>query len=345
VSTDVINNQCANQQCRVSQTGKCVEGLTLDKCPHIARTASGTDAAVSAETGTERATADISLTKAERLTVQGASTILRAGTTKVVAIIGPTSAGKTSLIASLCDLFQKGFVAELAFARCRTFFAFEQACHHARSASRRSSPQTEHTSLGSGVGFYHLGLRDNRTATFLNLLLSDRSGEAYGSVADEPSTASEFVEVHRADSITVLVNGDRLLDIGARHNVRQEAVMILQGLVNGDATHTNQRIALVLTKLDIIQGANAADRQRVERDFDGIVNQITQVFGSSFSEIRAFKIAAAPATTVLPHGHGVAELLRYWTDGAVRIRVEAVRLPKAARAMSRFVGVEAGNVS
>jgi len=63
----------------------------------------------------------------------------------VVAIIGPTDAGKTSLIASLYDLLQEGPVAGIGFARSLTLHAFEQACHDARAAlaTRRSAQRTD----------------------------------------------------------------------------------------------------------------------------------------------------------------------------------------------------------
>jgi hypothetical protein len=240
------------------------------------------------------------------------------------------------LIASLCDLFQKGHVGDLHFARSRTLFAFEQACHHARAASRRNSPQTEHTSLAGGLGFYHLAIRNSASSNVLNFLFADRSGEDYRAVADDPSVAAEFVEVYRADVITVLVNGELLLDLSARHNVRQEIVMILQGLLNGDILSTNQRLAVVLTKFDTIQNAPAAERERTERDFEGLMKQVETIFAQAFREIRPFKIAASPATTNLPHGFGVSELLEFWTKPFAVSSSAPAPMPKAARAMGRF---------
>ena len=331
-------------------TGKCVEGLALDTCPHIVRAAAGVQAvpavqivAAADPLETVDSTPDIQLAKSERLVVEEASAIMRAVPTRLVGIIGPTSSGKTSLIASLCELFQKGQVGELHYARSRTLFAFEQACHHSRAVSRRNSPQTEHTSLASGVGFYHLGVRNSATPSALHLLFADRSGEDYRSAADDPTVATEFVEVRRADVITALVNGELLLDLRARHNVRQEIVMILQGLLNGDVLSTNQRLALVLTKLDVIRSAPPGDRDRAEHDFDGLVKQIGTLFGTGFHEIRPFRIAASPATTVLPHGFGVSELLQFWSVPGVTFASAQHDMPRAARAMGRFGKADSGD--
>jgi hypothetical protein len=277
---------------------------------------------------------DLQLPKAERLEVSEASAILRGAPSRLIAIVGPTSSGKTSLIASLCNLFQKGPVETLHFARSRTFFAFEQACHHARAASRRSTPETEHTHLGSGVGFYHLGLMND--GSFMQLLLSDRPGEDYRSVADDPSNASEFVEIRRADSIVVMINGELLLDLTARHDVRQDTLMILQGLRDGDVLSKSQRLAVVLTKLDVIHGAEPSVRDRALRDFDGILNLIRARFELTFHEILPFRIAASPATDILPYAYGSDELLQFWVEPQIASEPKLLPKGESARAMGRY---------
>jgi len=66
VSTETGEIPCANAECRVSQTGKCVEGLALDKCPHIARAAAGAQAVVADDkTETADPTPEIPLAKSE----------------------------------------------------------------------------------------------------------------------------------------------------------------------------------------------------------------------------------------------------------------------------------------
>jgi Double-GTPase 2 len=337
VSGDTGGISCNNPECRVTETGKCVEGLTLDKCSHVVGSASLADEASIGSSDDPLGaapTVDLQLPKAERLELSEASAILRAAPSRLIAIVGPTSSGKTSLIASLCNLFQKGPVGTLCFARSRTIFAFEQACHHARAASRRNTPQTEHTHLGSGVGFYHLGLMDD--GSFIQLMLADRPGEDYRSVADDPTNASEFVEIRRADSILVMVNGELLLDLTARHNARNDTLMILQGLKDGDVLSKSQRLAVVLTKLDIIQSAQPAEHDRALRDFDGIVNLIRARFGQVFHEILPFKIAASPATEILPYAYGSDELLKFWVEPQIAADPKLLPKTQSARAMGRY---------
>jgi hypothetical protein len=100
---------------------------------------------------------------------------------------------------------------------------------------------------------------------------------------------------------------------------------------------------VVLTKLDIIQNAPTADRERAERDFEGLVKQIETIFAQAFREIRPFKIAASPATTALPHGFGVPELLEFWTEPFSLSSSTPTPIPKGARAMGRFGQADVGS--
>jgi hypothetical protein len=344
VPTDVIEISCGNSECRVAQTGKCVEGLALEKCPHILREGTPFEAATTDKAEPpEPASVPLFLPGAERLDLAGASEVLKAAPSQLVAIVGPTSSGKTSLIASLCNLFQQGPVEDVAFARTRTFFAFEQACHHARAASRRNLPETAHTHRGSGVGFYHLGLIHD--ANYVQLLLSDRPGEDYREVADDPANASDFVEIRRADSILMMVNGERLLDLTDRNNVRQDTLMILQGLRDGDVLSGSQRLAVVLTKLDVIRSAPPADQDRAQRDFDGIVKLVEARFNDIFQEILPFKIAASPASEILPYAFGSNELLQFWVERQIATEPKPVTDVQSVRAMGRFGIMDVGRES
>jgi hypothetical protein len=347
VPNEVAGVLCQNKECRVSETGKCVEGFALDKCPHIARGTTTVEAPRSTgsdeTSGNDDSSKAISLPSGERLPVSTASEVLRASEARVLAIIGPTSSGKTSLIAALYETFQKTPLGDFRFARSRTLFAFEQACHDARAASRRPEPQTEHTGhtpLPGGVSFYHLGLRNRATSRLLDLVIADRTGEDYRSAADDPSISSGFPEVKRADSLTLLVDGERLLDRGARHNVRSEIELILQALVDADTTSTSQRVSLVLTKLDKIRSAAPAEGQRTERDFEALVESVQRLFGDFFKKVLPMQVAASPKTNVLPHGYGVSDLLQFWTAPLAILSGPDVAVSKPTRAMERFTVVE-----
>ncbi len=333
---------CANADCRVAETGKCVEGLGLEQCPHYGRAAalpSGITSSAAATVETASARKRVVLPSGDQIAVGEVASLLRAGEARVVALVAPSDAGKTTLIASLYDLFQNASVGEFRFARSRTLRAFEHACHDARAASRRAQPHTKRTPLGD-VRFFHLALFDQSPAAVVDFVLGDRAGEYYRSAANDPSVAASFAEITRADVITVLVDGRRLLDLGERHNVRSEIELMLQGLMDGDALTHAPRLAIVLTKLDLLE--ESPHKGRAEADFVTLVQRVGHLFGTAFGAAEQFRVAASPATDVLPRGHGLPGLLRFWAMPLTRLLPHAAHTvaPVPQRAMSRLAALQ-----
>lgn len=329
MSAEPVSVTCSNPDCRVAESGKCVEGVALDKCSHYGQTLVVAAAALS-----DAAPESTALGAGERIDMGGAHEVLRERLSRVVAVLGPSDAGKTSLIACLIGLFQDGTIGQFAFGGSRTLRAFEQVCHDSRAASNREIPSHEHTPRGQ-LGFFHLAIADVEGRTLTNLLLGDRAGEEYLELADNVSAAKGLAEIVRADNITVLVDGKRLLDISARHNVRSEVTMMLQALWDGDALNDNQRLGLVLTKYDEIQ--RSPDRDRAMRDFELICKNARELFGGSFLSIDEFRVAASPTSDALPRGHGIAELLTRWMSApAQRQCVRSAPAP-SVRAFARLM--------
>ncbi len=323
---------CANPVCKVAETGRCVEGLGLDVCPHYGHEPEETEQ----EPGDADETVDgesVALPPAVKLSPAEASDVLRKGVSRVIAILGPSDAGKTSLIASLYDLFQEGGVAGNEFARSRTLHAFEHTCHDARATSRRGVPHMNRTPRGE-VSFYHLEIGGTATGKLVSLLLGDRAGEEYRDAADDVTIVATFLEVSRADTLTVLVDGERLLDAGARHNVRGDVVMLLQSLQDGDGLRAPSRLALVLTKIDAVRQAH--QMERALRDFDALISDIRRLFGTMFEEIIPFHVAASPKSNAIPRGTGLPDLLTFWLKPPPPPQSTVFTLSTSKRAFARL---------
>ena len=326
---------CGNADCRVAENGRCVEGFVLGACPHYVRDALDRIEGVVADTEqVDAGLESVRLAAADALTPSQASELLRAGDARVIAILGPLESGKTSLIASIYDLFQAGSIEGIKFSRSRTLHALERVCHDARSVSRRDEPHMYRTHRGE-VRFFHLEIGGGAAGERLSLVMGDRSGEEYQEAAAEASMALAFLEVVRADSLTVLVDGERLLDTGARHNLRSEIILMLQALRDGDALRIGSRMAFVLTKLDAVLGSPYAER--AVSDFDQLLDQIRELFGDALSMIESFKIAASPKTDTLKRGTGVPDLLYFWLKPAAMPDSAAQTNPSLERAFARMI--------
>lgn len=330
--TEGVAVLCANPECRVSETGLCIEGMQKQDCPHFGRVRDET--AIQEMLGGEPVEDHgVRLPSADTLTSTDVKKTLCKTNSRVIAIVGPSDAGKTSLIAAFYDLFQVGAVLEAEFAGSLTFHAFELACHDARMASRRTTPHISRTPVGD-VRFYHIDLRRGSAGGGVALLLGDRAGEEYKNSADDVALALNFFEIPRADSLTMLVDGERLMDLRARHNLRSQVNMILQAFVESGALTVGHRLALVLTKMDVLHGYQ--DKDRVTADFDSIANSVRTTFGDVFAEIQQFQVAASPKTDSVQRGEGLNQLLNFWTGQKRYSTKKGDRASPSPRAFSRL---------
>lgn len=324
--------QCANPACKVRIDSRCVEGLEKDKCPHY-----GKPLAAPASAGlVPEEQHGIVLPSGDLLDLDEASQLLRRGSSRVIAVVAPKDAGKTTLIASVFELFLRGPIGSFEFAGSRTMYAFERACHPSRGVSRNTRPKTERTLLTT-VKFYHAALGGAGGGDALDLVVADRNGEDYGSAPDDTDVVGGFVEIHRADTITFLVDGRQLVDPVTRNTVGTDMLAIAQALIDGGGIEGRPRVALVLTKFDDIE--RSSDKERASRDFEKIVGKFRALHADVFGEIRSFEVAACPSDTSLPLGHGVADLVAYWEKTVpVVVPKAASHVSSATRFMHRLQG-------
>jgi molybdopterin-guanine dinucleotide biosynthesis protein len=301
--------QCSNPDCKIAETGTCVEGLDPSACGNYGKPLPALDDAPEAEDGAAREM--VSLPHADRLTPDEARDLLPRARARVIAIVGPHDSGKTSLIAGLYDQLQDGPIAPFAFRGSQTLHAFEKACHDARVASQRGTPHSERTKRGE-VRFFHIALLHQVAGEALNLLLGDRAGEEYREAGDDTTVAAEFVEVERADVVTLLVDGRRLAHDGHRHNAREEMLLILQALNDAEIVPISARLAIVLTKIDAVRASPNA--KRVEADLETVVARLNAHFADRFAKIEVFRVAASPTEPGVERGAGIPELLKFWLE-------------------------------
>lgn len=280
-----------------------MEGLELSVCPRYGQAPKPREA-IAAETSPP----GVGLPLADALDIEGAERVLKVAGSRVIAIIGPNDAGKTSLLAGVYDRFQTDSVGNLLFSRSRTFQSFELVCHDARAESRRGVPHSERTNRGE-VKFYHLEVFDGSQLT--ELVIADRSGEEYRDASSDVEQIAGLPELGRSDRLTILVDGSQFADAGGRHNARASTLMILQSLIDGGAVEkTKQSLAVVLTKLDTVLASE--DALKVKSDFNKLVADIQRRFGNHFLDIAPFEVAASPKSTDAVRGAGLDDLIKYW---------------------------------
>lgn len=247
-----------------------------------------------------------------------------------------------ALIASVYDLLQEGPLGPFKFAGSDTLHAFERACHDSRRESQRDKPHMERTPLGE-VTFFDLKLFDTSRSRRRAALLANRAGEDYVNTRIDPDLARSYPELARADTITVLADGEKLMG-GDRHLARREMRLTLRAFQEANATRAWQRLAIVLTKVDAIRSdvERGADAFRF---FDDLVAAVRAETSGQFIEVQAFPVAASPKSDKAKRGEGMLNLLQFWMLGTGRdMHVASAATPApAARAYGRLRPCTNGN--
>lgn len=318
---------CKNSQCNVDDDGKCIEGFqTLSECPHYSEVAGPVPnvdvepgpgpEAVEASNLKEIEASDVSLSEGVALDPAEAGERMRSTGGIIVAVIGPTGSGKTTLVSSIYDLLGRGsFPFDQAFAGSDTLFAFERLCYLARAASGRDTPETEHTSRRRGLTFLHLELVSRKTSNRFHLLFTDRSGEDYEAAAHKREACDDLLEVAGADVILMLVDAQKLVNHGSRNVVVAQLRTMVESLVDAGLTSARQRLVVTLTKFDLVRGS--IEEATLLSLFEHAVGQLRNLFGSDFAEIVQCNIASRPTRNTVEPGMGLKELLAVCTRDPV----------------------------
>jgi hypothetical protein len=300
---------CPNPDCRIAETGKCVEGFTVGECPHQKAATTPPEKpdleANSIEPVIEMGASDVLVASGDILTIDEATDVLCSGPTRVLAVIGPLDAGKTTFGVELYAAFQDGPFDRWSFGGSLTLTAFEKRGHLARAACGKTSPDTPRTSMKDGLGFLHLAVHSDETGR-VNLLISDRSGEYYTAVADNQEDCENLHEIPRADLVLFLVDGEKLAS-DERHGVKSDIAMMVETLVEGGLLGGAHRVGIVLTKYDLVLSSGVTGQ--AEMDFDTLVANLQTRFGSTLAEINAFRIAARPKNDTVEPRFGVLTIL------------------------------------
>jgi hypothetical protein len=112
-----------------------------------------------------------------------------------------------------------------------------------------------------------------------------------------------------------------------------DITMILQGLSEANVLRTDQTIALVLTKLDMVETSENA--VRTISVFDELHQHLANKFAGKVQGFDTFKVAASPQNTQVVRGTGLKALLEYWLKKQPSVAAEVVNGKMPRRAFSR----------
>nr|WP_320141853.1 hypothetical protein [uncultured Cohaesibacter sp.] len=330
---------CSNPDCQIAENGSCLQGHNpVESCPNFGKPAQETRAAASAEPDEVYISDEteefekIRLPSGEPFTQDDVNAHLLKRPAQMVAIVGDTSSGKSTLICSIYDRFHRGPFAGRVFAGSSTLTAFEEVGHYAKASSGMERPDTPRTSLSLGVQFFHLATSpENDLTQTADLFLSDRAGESYREGLDSPAHLYELQELRLARTVAVLIDGARLILPEEQHEVLDTARQLVRSMVDSGTISPAQHLQVILTKRDDIERAGNV-KQTVER-VQAIVKRIVEDFGNRLASVTLFEIAARDPQSQFEQAHGCDVLLQSWLSAK---EPAPVRVPPIKAINTRF---------
>jgi hypothetical protein len=321
--------RCRHPDCTLPEGGRCARADEftdpLAECPELERAEAGAPAA-SPPAAPEQSSGllatpeldDAAPWKGRHLDLLQAGAIVRRSPARLISVLGPYDAGKTSLMASFFLQIANGQYGALPyrFASSRTLYGFQDLVARAnRWAGKPGEPIVAHTpkeeSKETGR-FLHLGLRPSNPADdrHIDLLLSDVAGEWIEGwtrrVDDEARRRLAFIPrsdgfVIVADTFELLGTSGAKMDAGIGRLVRR--------IVSAAGTRRRRGLALVFSKFDRVieqveppQAASCLDRDawgRLGRLTRGIWSALEGAREAGF-EVAVFAVSAFPKP--LEHG-------------------------------------------
>jgi len=254
----------------------------------------------------------IELFSGAALSATDAEVITLRSRTHLVVFVGAEGSGKTTVLASIYEHLNQGAFAGFKFAGSRTLLGFEEICHLNRLASGGAQPDTQRTRLTDETKYYHLALRPAEpAATRRDVLLSAMSGELFRMARDSQEDAERLTFLRRADTIVVLVDGERLATPTQRTSAQADAADILESVLDANMVSRSCRVEIAFSKLDRITAAGQAALDflaKTQEKFEG-------KFRVRVPHLSFRRIAARPAPSSVSDNldGGLAHAFVAWT--------------------------------
>ncbi|KJZ12801.1 hypothetical protein TW85_14365 [Marinomonas sp. S3726] len=309
---------CINPDCNIAETGKCIEGFELlDKCPTYGKEKSddfidASDVSSINKSSTIEEVDKLNIHSGDVLDRDEVNSILKKNGGRIISCVGPSNIGKTTLLASFYELFNKNISDEFSFSESKSLLAFEEICHFSRALSQNKVPFTPRTLRKDDVSFYHLSLNRRADNRRVNLILCDRAGEEYESAKDSSEECKKLYEISRSDILLLLVDGESLGDTKKRHLAKNNVISMLQAFKEDQVLSKNTKIIIVMTKLDLPKKNGTLETARIE--LNKLLEKSLNILGDSYLEITSHEVSARPEDTKLDSEHGIKELIRIFFE-------------------------------
>jgi hypothetical protein len=224
----------------------------------------------------------------------------------------------------------------------KTLLGFAKRHRLALMSSGFAVPKTPRTSRADQVGYFHLAVRRAGEGV-RNLVMSDRSGEAYEAARIDTSLIGELTEFRQADRIVFLLDAPKLTSLETRATYSRQFKQMIHALRDNGALSQASELEVLATKMDIIEAsAKSGELKAFLTQFEEAVVQDLRQKGL---ETSSYRICAMPKAKRDVGFLGLSELVARWTAPPAPLDLPMPRADGPAREIDRLVGrweLEAG---
>lgn len=258
--------------------------------------------------------------------------------TQFIVLAGAEGSGKTTMIAALFEHLSRGSFAGFDFAGSRSVLGFEKICHANRVISGGARATTERTIPSDEAGYYHLALRETSgERRRRQVLLSALSGELYRWARNSREECEKLTFLRRANSIIVLVDGEKLASLEHRVNAQTDAAGILDAFLDAKMVPPGCHVEFAFSKLDRIRAAGPTALAFLQQTQDKLATK----FRDRIPQLVFREVAArpSPSTDDEELEKGIANAFVAWVMPQPRIHDDSEREPQPpvdAREFSKF---------
>ena len=234
---------------------------------------------------------------------------------------GPVDYGKTTLLTSLYDLFQKGPVAGQRFAGSLTLPAFEEKCHYARLASHNLYPDTPRTQYKPDPEYLHLRTSSvDAPANQTEFVLTDVSGEMFERATNTESECKHLTFVKRASQLLLLFDTGKALQ-SSRWDMLRSAKTLLRSFLDLDMLAPYCVVTVVWSKHDFYVAGTDSEKKALDTFRAEVTKQFEKDFKHRVVALRFTEIAAQPLKQPdLQYGNGVPGLFSQWISDSQELQ-------------------------
>ncbi|WP_374034310.1 hypothetical protein ACES2I_17445 [Bdellovibrio bacteriovorus] len=253
--------------------------------------------------------------------------------TKLVLVVGPVLAGKTTLISRIFDKFHDGPIGDWGFAGSETIVGYENILRSHRSKNVDKMPAVERTPIKRDPDLFHLSLRRKKEES-LGVLLANLSGEMFMDLIQTEEAIGDLVYFKRAHHISILLDGEKLINKAGRAHELRNANLFLERLIKARYISESTTLSVVLAKTDVFR-SSPNGKEYVAETLRKISQDIIQPLIRSEINVvhEPIQVTAQPLSLC----EGFEEVLDAWAQEFRMSRQKSALKPvKSTRMMDRY---------